>query len=293
MEIEINLKAVLICITAIAMIVFGASCFTMIEPGNVGVKVNLFGDKKGVDSHAMSVGAHFVPPWKQVYRFPVFEQNYCWEGNQSFQFQTRDGMVVYADIGITYRIRPEDVHNIFQRYRRGIDEITSIFLRNYMRDAINKAASRYKIDDLYSTEKERFFDEVQSHVSDTLHEIGIDVSRIYLIGRFHFPNQVVNALNAKIEAMQRAEQRENELREAEAEAKKQIAAARGQAEAELLISRTRAEAMLIDAKATADGNKLIAESLTSDVLESRRIDKWDGKLPEVLGSDLKGFLMQR
>jgi len=254
------------------------SSLTFVQPGYVGVVVNLFGDKKGVDDIELSVGAHLVPPWKTVYRFPTFEQNYCWEGSHDcFHFQTQEGLGVHADIGISYRIRPGSVHEIFTRYRRGIDEITHVFLRNYIRDGLNKSASRYKIEDLYSEGKEKFLDDVQLHVKEDLQEIGIDVSRIYIIGTFHFPDTVVAALNRKIEAMQRAEQRENELREAEAEARKIMAAARG-----------KSESILIEAKAQAEANRMLAESLTEGLIKQKAVDKWDGTLPKVTS---EGFSM--
>lgn len=252
-----------------------ASCVTFIAPGNVGVVVNMFGDKKGVDDKELSVGAHVIPPWKKLYTFPTFEQNYCWEGRHDcFHFQTHEGLGVFADIGITYRIQPSKVHEIFCRYRRGIDEITHTFIRNYIRDGLNKAASRFKIEDLYSDGKSRFLDEVQSHVINDLKEIGIDVSRIYLIGRFQFPDRVVAALNLKIEAMQRAEQRENELREAEAEARKVMAAAKGES-----------ESVLIQARAQAEANKLLSESLTDALIKQKALDKWNGELPRVVSSE--------
>lgn len=254
-------------------------CCVLIKPGYVGVVVNLLGDKKGVDDRELTVGAHLIPPWKSVYRFPVYEQNYCWEGGKCFQFQTSDGMSVTADIGITYRLKPDCVHEIFCRYRRGIDEITNVFLRNYIRDAINKAASHYRIEDLYSKSKEKFFDDLQSYVSNTLESIGIDVSRIYLIGKFHLPEQVVVALNRKIEAMQRAEQRENELREAEAEAKKVVAAAKG-----------RGESRLIEARAIAESNNLIAESMTDRIIMQNMVDRWDGVLPRIMSGDALSLL---
>lgn len=280
---KVDLRILVPSVLGIALLLFGSSV-SFIRPGYVGVKVNLFGDSKGVDNKELTVGAHFVPPWKSIYRFPVFEQNHCWEQSEGFQFQTSDGMVVFADIGVTYRIRPEMVHQIFCRYRRGIEEITGIFLRNYIRDALNKAASHYKIEDLYSTEKEAFFEDIQRHVGAELREIGIEVSRIYLIGRFHFPDAVVAALNRKIEAMQRAEQRENELREAEAEARKQIAAAEG-----------RSQSVLVEAKAKAEANRMVSESLTEEIIKISAIERWDGRLPMVQGGegmpmllDLKG-----
>ena len=99
------------------------------------------------------------------------------------------------------------------------------------------------------------------------------VDRIYLIGRFHFPNNVIEALNRKIEATQRAEQRENELREAEAQAKKDIAKSNG-----------IAKCILISAEAQADANRTISESLSPMLIKWENIKKWDGVLPKVTGA---------
>lgn len=245
-------------------------CFKMIYPGYVGVVVDMLGDAKGVESKELHVGMHWIAPWKTVYQFPIFEQNTTWEGDhECFNFQTSEGMAVSSDIGITYHLRPESIPNIFQRYRRGMGEITHIFIRNFIRDAINKSASKTSIEDLYSG-KESFFQDIETHVKQDLSPLGIEISRIYLIGRFHFPPNVIAALNAKIEASQRAQQRENELREAEAEAKKQIAKADGQA-----------HCLLLQAESEAKANIVLSKSITPELINWQAVQKWDGKLPTV------------
>lgn len=254
-------------------LIMWVSCFKLISPGYVGVVVDMFGADKGVETKELSVGAHWIAPWKRVYEFPIFEQNIAWEGErEGFNFQTRDGMAVHSDVGITFHLKPEFVPTIFQRYRRGMDEISELFVRNYMRDAINTQASKMAIEDLYGSGKEEFFHQVQIQVQRDLQPLGIEISRIYIIGRFGFPQGVITALNAKIEATQRAQQRENELREAEAEAKKQVAAAEGMA-----------RCTVAHAEAEAKANKLISESITPELIQWQQTQKWDGKLPQVSG----------
>lgn len=244
--------------------------FKMIAPGYVGVVIDMLGSSKGVEAKELHVGMHWIAPWKSVYQFPIFEQNDTWEGeHDGFNFQTSEGMAVSADIGITYHLRPDSIPLIFQKYRRGMDEITNVFIRNFIRDAINKSASRTRIEDLYSL-KQGFFEDVEAHVKADLFPLGIELSRIYLIGRFHFPATVISALNSKIEAMQRAQQRENELREAEAEAKKQIAKAEGQARCAILQAESESKA-----------NLLLAKSVTPELIQWQAVQKWDGKLPNV------------
>ena len=65
---------------------------------------------------------------------------------------------------------------------------------------------------------------------------------------------------------------------ADAEAKKVAA------QAEIDIAKAEAEAKLIEAQAEADANKLIADSLTEIILEKLYADKWNGELPDVIGS---------
>lgn len=252
-----------------------AFCFKTISPGYVGVVVDMLGDSKGVESKELHVGMHWIAPWKTVYQFPIFEQNDTWEGErEGFNFQTSEGMAVSADIGITYHLRPDSIPAIFQRYRRGMEEITHVFIRNYIRDAVNKSASHTRIEDLYSG-KESFFEDVEKHVREDLSPIGIELSRIYLIGRFHFPQTVISALNAKIEAVQRAQQRENELREAEAEAKKQIAKAEGQA-----------RCLLLQAESESKANAVLSKSVTLELIQWQAVQKWDGKLPTVVSDGI-------
>ena len=44
-----------------------------------------------------------------------------------------------------------------------------------------------------------------------------------------------------------------------------------------------AKALMIAAEAEAAANELITKSLTNQVLESKFYEKWDGKLPQVMG----------
>lgn len=260
-------------IAAALLLLVGCS---KVPAGHVGIKVYLLGGSKGVDHEVLGVGRYWVGINEELYLFPTYEQNYTWthsgkEGSpsdESITFQTTEGLNVNADVGISYHIRAADVAKVFQKYRRGLDEITDVFLRNQVRDAFNSAASSMPVEAVYGEGKTRLLEEVQKIVAEQVDPIGIEITKIYLVGTFRLPETVVAALNAKIEATQRAQQRENELREAEAEAKKKVAEAQGQA-----------ESILATAKAQAESNLAVSKSLTPELIEYERIKKWDGKLP--------------
>ena len=69
---------------------------------------------------------------------------------------------------------------------------------------------------------------------------------------------------------------ENEAAIAKAEADKQVAITNAEAEA---------QKTSIAADAQAEANRKIAESLSEPLIEYEKIQKWDGKLPTVSGSN--------
>lgn len=263
-----------------------AAC-SKVPAGNVGVKVYLLGGSKGVDIEELGVGRYWIGINEELYLFPTFMQNYEWtadsrvgsESDESISFQTVDGMVANADVGISYSIDPEKVSDIFQTYRRGVDEITDTFLRNMVRDSLVKQASNKPIEYIYGAGKAEMMAKVQEEVSSVVKERGILINQIYWIGEIRVPEIVKNAIDAKIEATQRAQQRANEVATAKAEADKKIEEARGQAESILRVAEAQAKA-----------NELLAQSLTSEFVQYQAITKWDGVLPRMTGDSAIPFV---
>jgi len=271
------------CIFLVLAIMFLTTACSKVPAGNVGVKVYLLGTSKGVESEELGVGRYWIGYNEELYLFPTFTQNYVWtkdptEGSindESITFQTKEGMSVNADVGISYHIQPEKVSFIFQKYRKGVDEITDIYLRNMVRDAFNQIGSIKEVQDVYGIGKTELIEEVEVIVKKQVSEIGIQIEKIYLVGGMRLPQNVMNALNLKIEATQRAQQRENELREAEAQAKKKVAEAEGDALSTLKRATAQAEA-----------NIALAKSITPELIRYESIKKWDGVLPKLTGGNV-------
>ena len=74
---------------------------------------------------------------------------------------------------------------------------------------------------------------------------------------------------------------ENETKIAQAEA--EAAAKLKEAQAKIEIAKAEAEAKKIAAEAEAEANRTIEESITDKILDKLLIDRWDGKLPVVVG----------
>lgn len=280
-----------------------SSCMKTVPAGYRGIKVYMLGTKRGVETKQVGVGAYFIGANQRIYKFPVFQQNYVWKDEQStggpdnsISFQSKEGLDVQADFGISYSLVPDSVPVIFQKYRRGIDEITNIFLRNMVRDALNTTASKMPIESIYGVHKKNLLDDVDSVVSIQTEKYGIIIDRIYTIGEFRLPKIIEEAINSKLEANQRAQQTQNEVKAVEAEANKKIAQAKGDAESLVITAKANAEAAMIQAQATADANRIIADaqaeanqklaaSVTKALIQYRTVDKWDGKVPQISGQN--------
>ena len=259
-----------------------------VPAGNVGVKVYLLGTSKGVDHETLGPGRYYIGYNEDLFLFPVFKQNYTWTKEQthespsdeSISFQTKEGLMINSDVGIMYSIKPENVAKVFQSYRRGVDEVTHVFLRNTVRDAFNSVASTLDVEQIYGYGKGKMLEEIETKARESVASQGIDIEKIYLVGGLRLPGTVVAAIDAKIQASQFAVQRENELRSAEAEAKKVVAAANGEAHSNLLRAKAEAEGNLVKAEAEAKANLTIARSLTKELVEYERVKQWDGVLPK-------------
>ena len=257
-----------------------AAC-SKVPAGNVGVKVYLLGGNKGVDTEELGPGRYWIGVNEDLFLFPTFTQNYTWtsESNEQISFQTIEGMKVSADIGISYSIDPTKVNDIFQKYRKGIDEITDIYLRNMVRDALVIVASSRPVETVYGAGKEELIAEVQRRVKEQVEPIGIRIEKIYWVGDIILPPEVIKSLNAKIQANQQAQQRQNEIATAKAEAQKKIEEARGEA-----------ESIKLRAEAQALANEKIARSLTDELVKYQAIQKWDGVLPRMTGEGAIPFI---
>lgn len=276
-------------LTLIALLALTFTGCAKVPAGNVGVKVYLLGSSKGVDVEELGVGRYWIGVNEDLYLFPTFTQNYTWQRDggpdevedESISFQTMEGLTVNADIGISYAVNPQKVTDIFQKYRRGIDEITDVFMRNMVRDALVTVASSREIESVYGTGKADLIREVEQMVRNQVADIGINVEKIYWIGELRLPPTVVQAIDAKIRATQMAQQRQNEIAQAQAEAQKEIEAARGVAESRLAVARAEAGAISLKGEALR---------ANPEVIQLNAIEQWDGSLPRITGGGAVPFI---
>lgn len=279
-------RAIVLVALAIGIFWTSAAC-TRVGPGYVGIKVDYAGDSRGVESIPTQTGyVGFTPFMSTVYEYPTFMQTARWtEGkndgdspsNEQMIFNSKEGMVIGADVSLSYQLDAAKVPAFYVKFRSDdLNAFTHNYLHNVARDAFNEVAPLYTVDELYGPKKEEFIQAVRKKVNEQVAPFGVNVQQFGFMGSMKLPNAVVTSLNAKIQATQDAIRIENEVRQTQAEAQKNIARAEGMS-----------KAMITSAEGQAKANDIVAASIARNpqILEWERLKiqgKWDGKQPEML-----------
>lgn len=247
------------------MIFLFMSC-ERIDAGHVGVKVNLYGDNKGVSDVTEVTGMVFYNPiTHNIYEFPTFIQHKEYTGENSFVVNSKDGSEFHVSPIINYSVQREKVPSIFAKYRRSLEQIEEGFLKTAVFDAFRLATNKYTADELIGN-RQAYEVEVRKILENQLLREGFVVNQF--TSNLVYPETFKAAIEAKNNAVQAALRAENEVKTAEAQAKIKVATAEG-----------NAQAMLTSAKAEAEANRMKQQTLTPLLLQLEYINKWDGKLP--------------
>lgn len=241
------------------------SCgYERVDAGHEGIKVNLYGDGKGVDDVELVTGAVWYNPiTTAVYEYPTFVQTVDY---QPFSINAKDGSSFTVDPTISLKIVDGKAAEVFKKYRKeDITEVINTTLYNYVKNAFRIQLNNYTTDELVSR-REEFERAIEERLTKELQAENFQLEQ--MTSGLQYPQTLVDAIDAKNAAVQEAQKAQNEVLKIEAEAKKKIAAAEGEA-----------SALRIKGNAEAEYNRRIAASLSPLIVQQMMLEKWDGKLP--------------
>lgn len=241
------------------------SCdYERVDAGYEGIKVNLYGDDKGVDDITLVTGAVWYNPiTTAVYEYPTFVQTVDYA---PFSINAKDGSSFTVDPTISLKIVDGKSAEVFKKYRKeDITEVINTTLYNYVRNAFRIQLNNYTTDELVS-KREEFEKAIEDRLAKELLAENFQLEQ--MTSGLQYPKTLVNAIDAKNAAVQEAQKSQNEVLKIKAEAEKKIAAASGEA-----------QALKIKGDAEAEYNRKIAASLSPLIVQQMMLDKWDGKLP--------------
>lgn len=238
--------------TFVAMFSMSSCGYERVDAGHEGILVNLYGSSKGVDEISLCTGAVWYNPFTQsVYEYPTFAQTIDYE---AFEVNSKDGTKFTIDPSMIVKIEDGKSPVIFKKYRKDLNEVINNSLRVYVVDAARNVFNKFTADSIVSNRSlvDKAFDE---QVKAAFEKEGFILEQ--LTPGIAYPKSYEDAINAKNKAIQDEMRISNEVKVAEANAKK----------------------ILVQAQAEAEANRLKTQALTPAILEKMWIEKWDGKLP--------------
>jgi regulator of protease activity HflC (stomatin/prohibitin superfamily) len=254
----------------VLVLIFFAVCCTVVDSGEVGIKFHKWSaseqDYGGVEGTCKG-WVFYNPITTSVFTYPTFTQRKQYE---TFSVNAKDASIFEMDPTIAYHINPAKACDIFVKYRVDVKSLEEGYIRTCIYEAYRTCANQYTSDSLMSN-RANFERDVRSRLEKSMMAEGFLVEEF--TSKITPPASLTSMIDAKNAAIQSALKAENQVKEAEANAKIDVAKAEG-----------AARAMRIKADAEAYYNKTIAASLSPMIIQEDMIEKWDGKMPQIVGS---------
>lgn len=265
-------------LAALALILLFRSSIIYVNPGYVGVLIHRSGG--GVDKTPLPVGFHLKwPVFQEIVEYPIFMQTLVLaqssrEGrpyNEEINVNSVEGQPISCDVSLSFELDPGRVPYLYTSFRTNIEMITHGFVKQSIRQALQEVVGRTEIVNFLGKEKALVVKQTQDDIQKHLGEYGFLVKQ-FTLNEVRAPESIVKAIEAKNTMAQEALRAQNEMQKKQFEAQQKVIEAEGDAKSTL----TRA-------KAQAESNQLLAASITPTLVEYRRIEKWNGQLPQVTG----------
>lgn len=255
-------------IVAVAAIFVCMSCCTVVDNSEVGIKFKKFSltDQGKLVASPVTGFVFYNPVTTSVYKYPVFIQRVDYH---AFSVTTKDAAVFSMDPVLAYQLNRDMAVEVFAKYRRPLSSIEDGYMRTCVWDAYRITANNYTSDELMAS-RAKFESEVRVMLNESLGREGFVVSEF--TSQITPPASLSLAIEAKNQAIQESLKAENLIKQAEANAKIEIAKAEGVA-----------KALKIQADGEAYYNRTVAASLNELLVRQDAIEKWDGKLPQYTG----------
>ena len=263
-----------VTIAIIALIVIGVVAFASVKIVDAGHRgVLLHWNAVDLTSPPLDEGLHFVVPFQdEVIAIEVRTLKYEKETRSA----SKDLQTVETTVTVNYHPNKEAVHRLYKNL--GLDYENRV-IQPAIEETVKQVTANYNAEELI-TKRPLVKQDIETSIRERLNQFGV-VTEVISITDFEFSPLFAQAIEAKVEAEQKALKAENDLRRIEVEARQREANAVGLANANIAEARGEAEAISII-------NNALAEN--PNYLEWLKTKEWDGKLPLVVGEGGTPFI---
>jgi len=178
---------------------------------------------------------------------------------------TKDLQMVTSKVALNYHINPDGIAGFFQKFGNNFE---SNVLDPGLQEILKAVTARYTAEEVI-TRREQVREDTNALLRERFLPQGMIIDGLNIVN-FHFSKVFNDAIEAKVTAEQNALTAKNKLEQVKFEAQQMVEAANG-----------KAKAIQVEASAIAN-NPL--------VLQLRALEKWNGILPQYVGSGSIPFI---
>ena len=263
-----------VAIAIIVLIVVGVAVFAsvkIVDSGHRGVLLHW--NAVDVSNPPLDEGLHFVVPFQdEVVNIEVRTLKY----EKNSRSASKDLQTVETTVTVNYHPDKESIHRLYKNL--GLDYENRV-IQPAIEETVKQVTANYNAEELI-TKRPLVKQDIETSIRERLNQFEV-VTEVISITDFEFSPLFSQAIEAKVEAEQKALKAENDLRRIEVEARQREANAVGLANANIAEAKGEAEAIAIinDALAT-----------NPNYIEWLKTKAWDGKLPLVVGEGGTPFI---
>lgn len=244
-------KIVTTVIIVFILLIVLFNSFTTVSAGHSGV-VTTFGE---VSETVLAEGLHFKIPFIQDI---ILIDNRVQKSEATCTAASKDLQTVSSTIAVNYKVLNSYSANVYKNI--GLD-YESVIITPAIQECVKAVTAKFTAEELI-TKRQSIGDQMMELLKEKITTYGIEI-QIFNITSFDFTDEYNAAIEAKQTAQQNALKAQQDLQRIKVEAEQTIAKAQAEAEA----------------------YRLKSEQLTSEILISNYIEKWDGKLPTMVSGD--------
>jgi len=238
-------KAQYVIISVVALVVllliFGSQMFYVLKPGERAVIFKKFG--MGLDKENIFIpGFHVIAPWNELIRYDVREQ----KAEETMDVLDKGGLSINVDVTIIFNPFYNKIGDLHENIGKNF---ISVMVIPNVRSAVRAVTGRYTAEEIYSTKRGEVEAEIIETTRMALADKNIEMKDL-LIRSITLPEKIKAAIESKLQQQQEALAYQYRLERETSEA----------------------DRLRIQAQGIADYNRIISQSLTTNILKQKGID---------------------
>lgn len=270
-----------------------------IPTGYVGV---VYSAMNGVEDEYLTEGWNFVAPTKKVTEYSIgIEQSYLTADDkgdspddESFSTPTADGKSLTVDLEFSYKFNQETITDTFTMFKgQSGKTVKDTFIKPKIKAWTQEVTAKYPVTDVFGDKRQELNEALDVYLKEKFAPYGIVIDTVNFT-RIETDAETQAAIQKKVNAQQELElaKIESQTAQVQAEKDKKVALVQAEKDKETAIinaekakikAEGEAEALRIAAEAEAEANREIASSLTPELIDKIKYEKWNGQMPQVSG----------